>query len=231
MNMKLEAKSRLQAAPVDKTVLTYLLKNKVGKPYMMLFDAMKNQIQDMYLEPFGLALKLMDDGMDEAEALGQVYLGKDDKDLKKSILHKLNASTNKLLAVRALTLDKWKAEVKRVNPKARFVLEDGSGKTHGDIGEWTAFAVVPPTNQEDIVGVYTEDFCWLSDKDGEFEEYDVTASTENPLNDGVAFETIVDGDPSNKKPLVQEFTDDDGGILPADENLLLQDDIQYRRPG
>jgi hypothetical protein len=224
--MKLEAKQRLMSAPVDQMTLNYLMKNSVGKPYLMLFHSMKNQIQDKYLEAFGLALKLMDDGTDEEEALGQVYLGNGDKDLKKAILHKLNSSTHQLLAMKSLTLEKWKAEVKRVHPKAVFTIEDGSGKTYGEKGDWTAHT--GKDMQADIVGVYTNSYCWVSDKDGEFDEYDVTASISNPLNDGAAFETLIDGDPSDKKPVVQEFTDNDGGISPFDENLLLQDDIQYR---
>ncbi len=49
------------------------------------------------------------------------------------------------------------------------------------------------------------------------------------VSDGSAFETLTDGDPSQDEPIVQELTEDDGGIQPADEQSLLMDDIPYRR--
>lgn len=132
----------------------------------------------------------------------------------------------RLQAMRALSLKEWQAEVKKQHPNAKFTREDGSGKTYGDQGDWTAHT--GNDMQADVVGTFTATACWIARRDGDFDEYDVKASVANPLNDGVAFDTIVDGDPEDKKPLVQEFTDNDGGILPFDENLLLQDDIQYR---
>ena len=54
----------------------------------------------------------------------------------------------------------------------------------------------------------------------------VAASNENPLEDGVAFDTLVDGDPSTDEPEVQKVTHDDGGIEKADpDQELLMDDI------
>ena len=46
-----------------------------------------------------------------------------------------------------------------------------------------------------------------------------------PTSTGVVFETLIDGDPSQHKPMVQEVTNDDGGIEPPDEQQLLIDDI------
>lgn len=54
----------------------------------------------------------------------------------------------------------------------------------------------------------------------------LTAAEENPLEEGVAFDTLVDGDPSTDEPVVQEVTHDDGGIEKADPDQdLLMDDI------
>ena len=50
------------------------------------------------------------------------------------------------------------------------------------------------------------------------------------VSDGSAFETLNDGDPDQDEPLVQDLTKDDGDIQPADEQVLLMDDIPYRRP-
>ena len=46
------------------------------------------------------------------------------------------------------------------------------------------------------------------------------------MEDGVAFDTLIDGDPSQEEPEVQELTRDDGGIEEAPEQSLLMDDIQ-----
>ena len=45
------------------------------------------------------------------------------------------------------------------------------------------------------------------------------------LSEGVAFETLIDGDPRTTTPLVQDVTRDDGGVTPPDEQPLLMDDI------
>jgi hypothetical protein len=51
------------------------------------------------------------------------------------------------------------------------------------------------------------------------------ATEENPLEDGVAFDTLTDGDPSTDTPEVQQVTHDDGGVEKADpdQNLLIDD--------
>jgi hypothetical protein len=51
------------------------------------------------------------------------------------------------------------------------------------------------------------------------------ADLENPLGDGVVFDTLVDGDPEVGKPLLQTLTDDDGGFSEPSEQPLLNDDL------
>jgi hypothetical protein len=56
-------------------------------------------------------------------------------------------------------------------------------------------------------------------------EEPITADTENPLDDGVAFDTLIDGEPDSAEPAVQRTTKDDGGVEEAPEQELLNDDI------
>ncbi len=56
-----------------------------------------------------------------------------------------------------LTVQQWKDRVTEEWPEAEFTQEDGSGKTYGDIGEWTAH--VGPDMQMDTVGIYSIEFC------------------------------------------------------------------------
>lgn len=56
-----------------------------------------------------------------------------------------------------LSISEWQSKVKARFPKAKFIQEDGSGRTYGDVGEWTA--AIGPDMQSDVVGVYTETFC------------------------------------------------------------------------
>ena len=52
------------------------------------------------------------------------------------------------------------------------------------------------------------------------------SSNEDPMADGVAFDTLIDGDPATDEPEVQKVTHDDGGIEKADpDQELLMDDI------
>ncbi len=48
---------------------------------------------------------------------------------------------------------------------------------------------------------------------------------EDPISTGVIFDTLVDGDPRQEEPEVQEDTHDDGGIETPPEQALLVDDI------
>jgi hypothetical protein len=55
-----------------------------------------------------------------------------------------------------MTLDAWKSAVKEAwGAKVTFTLEDGTGKTYGEEGDWTAHT--GPDMQADVVGVYTQD--------------------------------------------------------------------------
>ena len=72
-----------------------------------------------------------------------------------------------------MTLDQWKDCVTQHalgrNEEVQFTLEDGSGKTYGEPGDWTAH--IGPDMQEDVVGVYTADgFWWYFDVDDEMRE-------------------------------------------------------------
>lgn len=46
----------------------------------------------------------------------------------------------------------WQAAVRSHHPTARFTLEDGSGRTYGEEGEWTAHT--GPDMQAHVVGTY-----------------------------------------------------------------------------
>lgn len=49
---------------------------------------------------------------------------------------------------------------------------------------------------------------------------------EDPVSDnGVAFDTLVDGDPAEEEPIVQTLTKDDGGAEPFADQGLLDDDL------
>ncbi len=52
----------------------------------------------------------------------------------------------------ALTVEDWKSEVLKKHPMAKFTKEDGSGKTYGEEGDWTAHT--GPDMQADVVGVH-----------------------------------------------------------------------------
>lgn len=60
-----------------------------------------------------------------------------------------------------LSLEQWKAAVVReYGSNVQFTVEDGFGKTYGDVGNWTAHT--GPDMQADVVGCYVPgDFCWL----------------------------------------------------------------------
>lgn len=51
------------------------------------------------------------------------------------------------------------------------------------------------------------------------------ASLEDPLSDGTAYDTLIDGERSQVDPEVQELTHDDGGVETAPEKHLLMDDL------
>lgn len=59
------------------------------------------------------------------------------------------------------TLQEWQAIVRRRYPMVQFTLEDGTGRTYGELGQWTAHT--GPDMQADVVGVYTKQFAdmWL----------------------------------------------------------------------
>jgi hypothetical protein len=65
-------------------------------------------------------------------------------------------------------IERWRSLVLKHWPTALFIEEDGSGKTYGEKGEWTA--VIGPDMQADSVAVLTEEFYW-SDIDGEIIEF------------------------------------------------------------
>jgi len=134
----------------------------------------------------------------------------------------LNAK-RRLLATRSLSLKEWKKMI--ACPTVKFVIGDGSWESYGNVGDVTAL------ESSIIVGVYSHDnsVCWLYDEDGEFQEFGTAAparaSLEDPTSSGVAFETLMDGAQDMGTPLVQQLTNDDGGIEPPDEQHLLNDDL------
>ncbi len=57
-----------------------------------------------------------------------------------------------------MNLAEWKAAVTAKHPSAEFTCEDGSGRSYGDVGEWTAHT--GPDMQADVVGVFVPgEFC------------------------------------------------------------------------
>lgn len=135
----------------------------------------------------------------------------------------------------SMSFQKWKTAVLKRNPKAKLTYEDGSGKTYGDEGGWTAH--VGPDMQADVVGTYSweNDLCWYSDgKKGEHKEFGtegtpVKATLEDPTSTGQTFDLLVDGGPpDDHTPLVQRLTNDDGGVAPPEEQHLLNHDLPYK---
>jgi len=53
----------------------------------------------------------------------------------------------------------------------------------------------------------------------------VQADTEDPISDGAAYDLLVDGDPSEEEPVVQELTNNDGSTEAPDDQPLLVDDV------
>jgi hypothetical protein len=88
--MRIEAKQRLiTSGAVDKQCLTYLIKNKVGGPYLATWKALQTQVPDRALEPFTLAIKQMHDGADEDEALESVHFGASHKEVVRMVKNEL----------------------------------------------------------------------------------------------------------------------------------------------
>jgi len=73
--MQLNAKARLQAAPIDSQMLQYLKKNNVGGPYLAVWNALKNRVSDRNLQPLTTAIVEMNGGVDEDSALDSVHFG------------------------------------------------------------------------------------------------------------------------------------------------------------
>ena len=63
-----------------------------------------------------------------------------------------------------MTEQRWRQRVLEAHPTAQFTKEDGTGKTYGDVGDWVAH--VGPDMQADVVGVYTKEYAWYTDADG-----------------------------------------------------------------
>lgn len=54
---------------------------------------------------------------------------------------------------------------------------------------------------------------------------ETTASFADDISDGDAFDMLIDGDPEQHEPLVQELTQNDGGTEEPEDQMLLQDDV------
>jgi len=55
------------------------------------------------------------------------------------------------------------------------------------------------------------------------------ASLVDPTASGLGYDMLIDGDPSTSRPIVQDLTDDDGGVAEPDEKDLLKDDLPIER--
>lgn len=58
----------------------------------------------------------------------------------------------------------------------------------------------------------------------------IQADTEDPISDGDAFDMLIDGDPEDDEPVVQELTNNDGGVEPPTDQPLLRDDVSGGPP-
>lgn len=83
----------------------------------------------------------------------------------------------------ALTVDQWKQAVLKKHPKATFTKEDGTGKTYGEEGDWTAHT--GPDMQADVVGVHSlnNEFSSVWDKRAKRDREYTTRENDPPPND------------------------------------------------
>lgn len=81
-----------------------------------------------------------------------------------------------------LTFTAWETGVLARFPKAQFTLEDGSGKTYGEAGDWAAHT--GPDMQADIVGGFhgRDDYAWISVGAGPHDEFGTETHTEDELD-------------------------------------------------
>jgi hypothetical protein len=208
--MKIEAKKRLTAAP---TLTEKQWRGRVKKLYPKAKFIVEDGTGKTYhLEEKGDVGAF--NGPDlQADAVGTFSLANDFCDIFENNDSVEFTPVTAVTASFDLSFDEWKSKVRHTHPKASFV------EKHGDI---TAFV-----GPKFVAGVYSTHYCWVAGTDAnDIEEFGVSASLADPVSNGVAYETLVDGDPSQSKPIVQEVTDNDGGVQEAEENQLLQDDIQ-----
>lgn len=140
----------------------------------------------------------------------------------------------RLTAMKSMSFQNWKKAVLKTRPKSKFVYEDGSGKSYGEEGDWTA--VDGPDMQADVTGTYSWEAgnCWVFNEAGDMEDYGVEgtpvkATLEDPTSTGQTFDMLVDGGPpDDHTPLVQRLTNDDGGVAPPEEQHLLNHDLPYK---
>lgn len=56
--------------------------------------------------------------------------------------------------------EEWEKEVREYFPDARWVIEDGTGRTYGEAGDTTV--VIGPDMQSDVVAVWSKEGNWGS---------------------------------------------------------------------
>ena len=54
----------------------------------------------------------------------------------------------------------------------------------------------------------------------------IQSSLVDPTDGGASFDMLIDGEPEDEQPIVQELTQDDAGVEPSPEQELLVDDLQ-----
>jgi len=114
----------------------------------------------------------------------------------------------------------WQAAVKKAYPEYAAKMKF---KGRVEQGQDTISAEVPGLDR--CFGVWSQDM-----EEGEVVMAKLQAATRlkaslaNPAAGGANYDLLIDGDPSEDTPIVQELTHDDGGVeRPREQNLLMND--------
>lgn len=115
--------------------------------------------------------KSIDDGTawknDAVQQAGRWYSFTNDMRNKSN---KLTPKQQELKPGDPVDIEMWKSEILKDHPNAKFTKEDGSGKTYGEEGDWTAHT--GPDMQADVVGVFTPEFASVMGKGRKASEID-----------------------------------------------------------
>lgn len=88
--------------------------------------------------------------------------------------------------------------------------------------------VVESNSTYDFEGLSTSDpsrDTLMIEPDPESPEAELQSAAADDISNGDAYDLMMDGDPRQEEPVVQELTNDDGGIEPPTDQALLKDDV------